>query len=221
MHRLNGQPAIVSQGEACGRSDRTERPLHSRPMKFVDFSAERLDVAAFAAAGTALDGVAHLEQFGRLGPTLAALPEGTSADVQWSARAELRPVRHGKKQVWMQVRARARLPLECQRCLDAVVETVEVDRWFRFVDSETEAEALDADSEEDVLVLSRSMNLLELIEDELLLAMPLVPMHEDCDHQPVSDWVTASDLLEDTPAEPERPNPFAVLAGLGRKPSDP
>jgi uncharacterized protein len=190
-------------------------------MKFVDFSAERLDVAAFAASGAALDGVAHLEQFGRLGPTLAALPSGASTDVLWSARAELRPVRHGKEQVWMQVRAQAHLPLECQRCLDAVVTPVEVDRWFRFVASETEAEALDAESEEDVLVLSRSLNLLELIEDELLLAMPLVPMHDNCDHQPVSDWVTASDLLDEPATEPERPNPFAVLASLTRKSSTP
>lgn len=205
------------KGKLSSRS--TGAPLTLDAMKFVDFSAERLDVAAFAAAGTALDGAAPLEQFGRLGPTLAALPQGTLSEVRWSARAELRRVRHGKEQVWMQVRAQAHLPLECQRCLDAVIETVEVDRWFRFVASETEAEALDADSEEDVLVLSRSMNLLELIEDELLLAMPLVPMHESCDHQPVSDWVTSTDLDEDIAPESERPNPFAVLAGLRPKDS--
>ena len=46
----------------------------------------------------------------------------------------------------------------------------------------------------------------ELIEDELLLAMPIVPRHEVCP-EPL---VATVDELPDDPA----PNPFAALAAL-------
>jgi uncharacterized metal-binding protein YceD (DUF177 family) len=44
-----------------------------------------------------------------------------------------------------------------------------------------------------------------LIEDELIMAMPVVPMHSDC--QP-EGWQASEPLIED------KPNPFAGLATL-------
>lgn len=55
-----------------------------------------------------------------------------------------------------------------------------VDRSFRFVPDEETAELEDDDSDEDVLALSSEFNLLELIEDELLMEVPVVPRHEVC-----------------------------------------
>jgi uncharacterized protein len=55
-----------------------------------------------------------------------------------------------------------------------------VDRSFRFVADEDMAAAQDELAEEDVLALSRSFDLVELVEDELLMEMPLAPMHEVC-----------------------------------------
>jgi uncharacterized protein len=87
---------------------------------------------------------------------------------------------------------------------------LDVDRWFRFVADETTAEALDDDSEEDLLALSRDFSLHELIEDELLMALPVVPRHEVC---PSEVPMNSSD--EDfEAANAERPNPFAALAGI-------
>ena len=68
--------------------------------------------------------------------------------------------------------------------------------------TDSEAEALDTDSEDDVLALGPSFDLIELIEDELLLAWPLVPRHEHC-AQPAHQG----------DAEPAQ-SPFAVLANL-------
>ena len=68
--------------------------------------------------------------------------------------------------------------------------------------TESEAEALDTDSEDDVLALGPSFDLIELIEDELLLAWPLVPRHERC-AQPAHR----------AGAEPAA-SPFAALATL-------
>ena len=54
------------------------------------------------------------------------------------------------------------------------------ERRIFFVDGEDAAAALDAESEDDVLALTPALDLAELVEDELLLALPLVPRHEQC-----------------------------------------
>ena len=68
----------------------------------------------------------------------------------------------------------------CQRCLQPFGQPLEVDRALRFVDTEAQAEALDTDSEDDVLALMPSPDLRTLVEDELLLAWPIVPRHAQC-----------------------------------------
>ena len=65
-------------------------------------------------------------------------------------------------------------------------------------------------SEEDVLVLSREFNLLELVEDELLMSVPPVPKHEECP-APVKLQAADADFVD---APVEKPNPFAVLQQL-------
>jgi uncharacterized protein len=89
---------------------------------------------------------------------------------------------------------------------------VQIDRSFRFVESETVAEQEDDESEEDVLVCSREFDLGALIEDEVLMDLPLVPRHERC---PAPVTLAAADADFDTPAE--KTNPFAVLVQLKGK----
>ena len=110
-------------------------------------------------------------------------------------------------QLWLHVAAQATLNLECQRCLQPVAVPLDVSRSFRFVHGEATAAELDADSEDDVLALTRALDLHELVEDELILALPLVPRHEVCT-QPL-----AAPGGDPEPVE-ERPNPFAALAAL-------
>jgi uncharacterized protein len=109
--------------------------------------------------------------------------------------------------------ARATLSLVCQRCLGPVEEIVDFERAFRFVASEALAEVEDEESEEDVLVISKSFDLLELMEDELLMASPLVSKHEVC---PKAVKLQAADPDFEDPAH-EKPNPFAVLQQLKKK----
>ncbi|MGS0753455.1 YceD family protein [Roseateles sp. GG27B] len=70
---------------------------------------------------------------------------------------------------------------------------------------------MDADSEDDVLVLPRYLDAQELVEDELLLALPLVPRHEQCP-QPLA--LPAAELLPDGEDADALPHPFAALAAL-------
>lgn len=166
-----------------------------------------LHVRAFCNDGQSLGGDWPLSTLVRLGDGLFGTAE-PSAAVQWSVAGSLVPVAAGEPELWLQLQARASVPLQCQRCLQQVQLDVSVDRRFRFVRSEEEAERLDEISEDDVLVLSPRLDLLDLLEDELILALPLVPKHEGPCPAPLP--VPVDDLDNESAA----PNPFAALAAL-------
>ena len=180
-------------------------------MKHRAFDPLRLDVAAFAADAAALEGERSPSEFHRLSESV--LPADASAQpVRWRAEGEARARRGAQPELWLHLQADGVVSLQCQRCLQPMTVPLAVDRSFRFVRDESEAEAEDADSEEDVLALSRTLDLFALVEDELILELPLVPRHESCP-QPLP--VPQDDLPEED--EPQ-PNPFAKLAALKRNP---
>lgn len=181
-------------------------------MKSRAFAPDKLDVAALAHDAASLAGEWPAASMERLAD--AGAPESPATGwppLQWSLQGEMRRPKGGQAQTWLHVCASGQVALTCQRCLQPVLEDLDIDRWIRFVDTEAEAAALDADSDDDVLALPRHLNARELIEDELLLALPLVPRHDVC---PDPLPMTADD--EET-VEEERPNPFAKLAALKQR----
>jgi len=70
------------------------------------------------------------------------------------------------------------VPLECQRCLEPFDYPVAQRTVTVLAKDEAEADALDADSEDEVLVADHPLVAAELVEDELLLTLPFAPMHE-------------------------------------------
>lgn len=180
-----------------------------------EFAPERLDVLRFAQAAATLEAADPAQRYERLAAELAA-PAAEPA-VRWKAAGEERAGADGKAVPWLHLEAEATVPLTCQRCLAPVEVPLSVDRWFRFVADEATAEAEDEESEEDVLAASRDFDLHALIEDELLMEIPLTPVHEVC---PAPVRLASSD--EDfQAAEEAKPNPFAVLGTLrSRKPGD-
>ena len=169
-------------------------------------SPQHLDVKAFASNQSKLSGEVDLHSMPRLRADCA---EEVAGKVIWSAQGEMRQASDGHDAAWMHVQAKTEVPLTCQRCLKTVQQALEVDRSFRFVKDEATAEAQDDESEEDLLVFSKDFDLLVLVEDELLMALPLVPMHTSCqsEHAPTSKDDSGADA--DT-----KPNPFAVLATM-------
>ncbi len=178
-----------------------------------EFDADRLDVSAFAQAGGRLEAREPLRVFERL--QAEAVASDLPAEVQWHAQGEWRADSGGTATPWLHVQAEAAVPLTCQRCLQPMAATLEADRWFRFVANEETAALEDEDAEEDVLVSSKSFALRELIEDELLMEMPVSPRHEVC---PEAVPMSVQDADFDA-AEAERPKPFAALAQLKKKPN--
>ena len=71
------------------------------------------------------------------------------------------------------------VPLECQRCLDVFLAPVEQRTLTLLARTEGEADALDAGSEDEVLVADHLLDARTLIEDELLLTLPFAPMHPE------------------------------------------
>ena len=156
-------------------------PAHA-PATGGHWNPRRLDARAFAQAAGHLQGELALTELQRLGDDLHEQTDASAVlPVSWSARADMRDATDGSAaQPWLHLQAGATLPLTCQRCLGPVDTEVLVDRWFRFVADEAAAEAQDDDSEEDLLALEPRPDLLDVLEDELLMALPLVPMHEVC-----------------------------------------
>jgi len=168
----------------------------------------RLDVAALASAAQTLDGHWPLQGFTRL--PAAQDPAG---NVDWSLQAALRRAAGGQPEPWLALTAQACVRLPCQRCLQDFDLPLRIARSYRFVADEALAAALDADAEEDVLALPKRLDLHELLEDELLLALPLVPMHENCP-EPLTAGVAT--LEPEANAAPDRAHPFAALQSLKR-----
>lgn len=176
------------------------------------FSPRSLNLRALAQHDTPFSGTDPLHEYERLSEETRGLEADSVAKptVDWTARAELRQGPAGAEQIWLHLTADATIALTCQRCLQPVGVPLATDRWFRFVADEATAEAEDADVEEDLLVLTPSFDLLELVEDELLMDVPLVPAHELC---LVDLPREVADEGAPTHAD-DRPNPFAVLSGL-------
>ncbi|WDE07622.1 23S rRNA accumulation protein YceD [Thalassomonas viridans] len=103
----------------------------------------------------------------------------------------------------------ASVALTCQRCTEVYEQALEVD--FTFSPVKNAEAAAELPSYYDAIELDENgeVNLRELVEDELLLAIPLIPRHslEDCQAPADSVW-------GELPEELEKPNPFDVLKQL-------
>ncbi|MDI9330231.1 MAG: YceD family protein [Alphaproteobacteria bacterium] len=143
---------------------------------------QRLDVRAFARDGATLSGQTPMADMPRLQAERTDPDQAGAAepDVLWVLKGENKDLRGGAHQTWLRVQAQAQLRLMCQRCLEPLAQTLNVDRLFRFVSTEEAAQAEDDQAEEDLLVANQAFDALCLVEDELILAMPLVPRHDDC-----------------------------------------
>lgn len=116
---------------------------------------------------------------------------------------------------------RTEVGLQCQRCMQDM--SWPIDNQFELMIVESEAEADQLGEEIDVLLLDEQLiSLSELIEDEILLNLPITPKHEagtDCANNASNDVegiaeqaATPTDKAETKDKAKE--NPFAVLAEL-------
>jgi uncharacterized protein len=198
-------------------------------MKIREFNPARLDLTKLAQAATAMSGEFDVASRDRLAQVQDSSGAPDARRVSWTARAELRNQRGGAKQTWLNLEIRTALVMQCQRCLEPVDVAVDIAPWFRIVADEATAAALDAELEDvDVLAADGPLDLLTLIEDEILLSLPAVPMHETCPRTVPMTYVAVPDgsaaalpgVFDPTtgaiaaPGDAPPEHPFAALAAL-------
>ncbi len=107
---------------------------------------------------------------------------------------------------YVEVRAEAELPLLCQRTLERFLHPVRIHQRLGLITDESQEAALPEGVEPLLLDASGELNPAGLVEDELILAVPVVPIDPDSTELEAR-W-------PDEAEEDEKPNPFAALAAL-------
>jgi uncharacterized protein len=144
-----------------------------------------------------------LRDFKRLAEVVLNPQEPVSVDLVFR-RLERMPVLEG--------RISGRLSVECQRCLGPM--DIEINETLRlcFIESSSLETSVPEGFDPYDFIQDEAIALADLIEDELLLAIPDVPMHEDCE---MPGAYRAVEVQENETEQ--KPNPFAQLAVLKNK----
>ena len=106
--------------------------------------------------------------------------------------------------------------LTCQRCLQPVAVDLSDDYNIALLENDSQVRLID--EEQDYLLLDeivteqspeRLLPFKKLVEDEILLKIPMAPKHDDCE--------MSVEQFGEIPEEEENENPFAALASLKGK----
>ncbi|HET8731977.1 MAG TPA: YceD family protein [Moraxellaceae bacterium] len=162
---------------------------------------QHIDVQKWADREAVIEQINPLRAFARL-------VEG-AVDDEGEVTVNVRLHRDAQGLFVVEGRLATAVKLTCQRCLEPVVTPLEADVHLWLLRSEEQADRLPDDADYLVLDDEGGIDLAAALEDELILALPLVPAHEVCE----TLQVESSDANEVTDA-PARPNPFQVLASL-------
>jgi DUF177 domain-containing protein len=159
-----------------------------------------VDAWEFARLGQTAEGSLQVADCRRLLPLLSS----GDAQAHYVVRGSVDE--HGRAMLDLAVDAS--VELVCQRCLQPFRLPLAARNRLRLIDADPEWSLEEADRaghEADEVVADAALDLRELVEDELLLALPLSPRHETC-------------KFAGSGNEARRESPFGVLARL-RKPA--
>jgi uncharacterized protein len=152
------------------------------------------DPFKFAAEGRSLAGKVALARLERLADVLV----DTDGEVAYRLVGEFGADRRYR----LRLVATGLLRLSCQRCLGGIDWPLEIDTLLQLVrpGEPIPEEELEID-EFDAIEAGPDMDVLALVEDEIVLAVPIAPRHENCDAPRPSGGV-------------KKESPFAALAKL-------
>ncbi|MFM8340446.1 MAG: YceD family protein [Fluviibacter sp.] len=162
---------------------------------------ESFDPTVAAREAFAWSGDVPVSDFARLADLLVSQSGMVRVSLHAAFGAERQPT--------MVIRLAAQLEQSCQRCLQPVTVVIDHEHTVAWVADAAALERFDA-MEEDLdadaveylpMPDSSRVDTLVLVEDELMLSLPIVPMHEEC-------------ALPVTVADSGEEHPFAALAQL-------
>ncbi|MCL2075100.1 MAG: YceD family protein [Betaproteobacteria bacterium] len=158
-----------------------------------------MDLWRFAREGGCLEGSIPLSAFLRLEDSLLH----TEGEIFFRAQGEITGMQSSGKQARLSVSVSGELPLVCQRCLSLVCVTLRIESRLALVDEKNALAKEEMEDETlDFLPVAHGKeghrSLEELVEDEILLALPSAPRHDECALPGAKEM--------------EAPHPFAALA---------
>jgi len=182
----------------------------------IDF-AQHVDPLQLARSGRHFSGQVPIAAMGRLVSSLYDTDASAVYDLKFDVDSAGQAIVTG----WV----KSELGLLCHRCMDKVPTKVESKVALGIVSSYAEAERL-LEKFEPLVVDDSQVRLIDIIEDELLLALPLIVMHtdEDCvvsKAHSVSDKSNekGNNISNDPTLDESMPkeNPFSILKELKAK----
>ena len=164
-----------------------------------------IDPIQLAERGARLTGTLPVKIMSRLAATCLDGTEDVLVDLIFE-RGE------GEDVLIMHGKLRANLRVKCQRCLEAMTLDLEAKPWFILIRPGARRDNIEA--EPDTLIVDKPLSLVTIAEDELLLALPMVPMHE-LSQCPAGRYIAAEvDNMQSGKTSKKSQNPFAILSKL-------
>ncbi len=168
---------------------------------FACMNSYLIDPFEFCRNGESLKGNASLSELGRL----AAVCADSEGELVWRVSGTV----NKRNQAQLMLSVSGTVNLMCQRCLSPLVFGFDSETAVLVARTEEQADemegALGNEDSVEVVVADGKINVLDLIEDEVLLSLPLSPRHEICPD-------SSGDSLKS-----ERESPFSVLEKLKKK----
>lgn len=142
---------------------------------------------------------------------LGALPNLVTmlADKEGSLKVDLQFENDEQRIRTIKGTAGGKVSMTCQRCLEPV--EIEIEAKFNLAVAPTEEHAKSLPRYYDPLIVEGDeLELPGMVEEELILSLPIVPYHDDCSVQ----TSFGDEASTDSDPVSEKPNPFSVLASL-------
>lgn len=169
---------------------------------------EVLDAWRMVAARRGVEGRLPLSSLTRL--------EGSLLDTEGDVHFALDFDRDALQVPYVELRIDAELPLECQRSLERFLLPVHIGQRLGLIREEAEEAGLPPGYEPLLVPEDGQLRTAELVEDELILAVPVVPVKPGSEAVQ-RDWPASQ--ADQEHADQGRENPFAALSVLKSKPN--
>lgn len=146
---------------------------------------------------------------GRLPLSSLTRLQGSLLDTEGDVRFALEFDRDSLQVPYVELRIDAELPLECQRSMNRFLLPVHIVQRLGLIRDEADEAALPPGYEPLLVPDDGMLRTAELVEDELILAVPVVPVAPGTE-EVEREWPASE-------AEQERANPFAALSAMKNK----
>jgi uncharacterized protein len=114
--------------------------------------------------------------------------------------------KNGKPNLCLEIKGK--IYLCCQRCLEKLAHIIDLQTFFLLVENEIELNRADENDTMDAILATPDLDVLDLIEEEIILSLPISPRHSggECKMHPLK---SNEDISMD---KSQSTHPFSVLA---------